>query len=180
MSSPTNTIYGRRIARAVRCAVLLALCGLAACGYGLGSEARTVLPEVAGRPVPTLKFKSVDNPTLYPWVNAVIRTEVRDEIAARRIARWVDSGRADYELSIKVERFTFRSWLTNREDLTTLFAASMVLEGIIYKTDTNQEIWRSGKISYNQNYEQVQERVAAGELTRELARQLASKMQQTF
>lgn len=153
---------------------------LTACGYGFGADAESVLVPVTEGVLPTLKIKSVDNPTLYPWITHTIRTEIRDEIAARRLARWVDTGKADYELAIKVDRFTFRSWLTDKDDVTTLYSASMVYEGILYKTDTNEEIWRSGQISYSQNYEQVQERAAASELTRELARRLASRMQQAF
>lgn len=176
MSSRTD------IFRAVRRAalVLVAAFGLAACGYGFGSDSESVLVPVTGGVTPTLRIKSVDNPTLFPWITHIIRTEVRDELAARKLARWVDSGKTDYSLAIKVSSFTFRSWLTDKEDMTSLYSASMTFEGIVYKTDTNEEVWRSGPIAYSQNYEQVQERVAASELIRELARRLAARMQQAF
>ena len=176
MSLPTNFVHAVRHAALI---IVAAFC-LSACGYGFGADSESVLVPVTEGAIPTLKIKSVDNPTLYPWITHIIRTEVRDEIAARKLARWVDTGKADYELAIKVDSFTFRSWLTDRDDVTTLYSASMTFEGIVYKTDTNEEVWRSGGIAYSQNYEQVQERVAAGELTRELARRLASRMQNAF
>lgn len=170
------------ILRASLCAALtlVAACSLSACGYGFGAGAETVLTPVTKGVTPTMKIKRVENPTLFPWITQVVRTEVRDELAARKIVRWVDTGKTDYELAIKIDSFTFRSWLTNRDDLTSLYSASMTFTGIVYRADTNEEIWRSGGIQYSQNYEQVQERVAAGELTRELARRLASRMQQVF
>ncbi|CAK7016663.1 MAG: hypothetical protein DELT_02263 [Desulfovibrio sp.] len=182
MSLPTKLRQAAALFRNARLAALsvLAACCLTACGYGFGADAETVLVPVTPGVTPTLKIKSVDNPTLYPWLAHVIRSEVRDEIAARKLAVWVDSGKADYELTIKVDSFLFRSWLTDKDDVTTLYSGSLTFEGILYKASTNEEIWRSGNIGYSQNYEQVQERTAASELTRELARRLASRMQQAF
>jgi hypothetical protein len=176
MSLPTSIF---RAVRGTALVFMAAFC-LTACGYGFGMDSESVLVPLREGARPSLKIKSVDNPTLFPWVSHIIPSEVRDEIAARKLATWVDTGKADYELVIKVDTFTFRSWLTDKDDVTTLYSASMVFEGIVYKSDTNEEVWRSGGIGYSQNYEQVQERVAASELTRELARRLASRMQQTF
>ena len=176
-----------------RVLVLFGFLALAGCGYGFGADGPSVLttptkgptstaavlPSITGD-LPTLKFKSVENPTLLPWLSYVIRTEVRDELAARKLCRWVDSGKADYEVSIKVDRFTFRSWITNSDDATMLYSADMSMNAVFYRADSNEIVWQSGNISYNQSYDAVQERAAAGELTRELARRLASSMRQAF
>lgn len=176
MWSPTD--FCRALSRVLL--ICLAAMALASCGYGFGADSASVLEPPSPGILPTLKIKSVENPTLYPWLSHIMRTEVRDEIAARDIARWVDSGKADYEITIKVDQFTFRSWLTDSEDVTMLYSASMSLEAIVYRGDSNQEIWRSGRIAYTQSYERVQERTAAADLTRELARRLASAMQHAF
>ena len=176
MWSPTDLC--RALSRTLL--VCLAALTLASCGYGFGADSPSVLEPPSPGVLPTLKIKSVDNPTLYPWLPHILRAEVRDEIAARDIARWVDSGKADYEITIKVERFTFRSWLTDSDDVTMLYSANMAVEAIIYRGDSNQEIWRSGRINYSQSYERVQERAAATDLTRELVRRLASAMQHAF
>lgn len=176
MSSPTEL----RRALSKTLLVCLAALALASCGYGFGADSASVLEPPSPGTLPTLKIKSVENPTLYPWLPHILRAEVRDEIAARDIAHWVDSGKADYEISIKVARFTNRSWLTDPNDITLLYNVDMALEAIVYRGDSNEEIWRSGQISYSQSYEQIQERVAGGEITRELARRLASAMQHAF
>lgn len=173
---PTN--ISRFIARAaLACLTLLTL---AACGYGFGADSESVIKPTTEGALPTLKIKSVDNPTLHTWIAHIVRAEMRDEIAARGLARWVDSGKADYEISFKVDSFTFRSWLTDSDDVTMLYSAAMTMEAILYKGNTNEEVWRSGKTSYSQSYERVQERTAASDLTRELARRIASNLQHSF
>lgn len=166
--------------KALRTAVLFGILALAGCGYGLGTEGPSVLDTPAEGGLPTLKFKSVENPTLYPWLSYVIRTELRDEIAARDIARWVDSGKADYELAITVENFVIRSWLTDTDNATTLYSASITLRGTVYRGDSNEEVWRSGTLQYSQSYDSIQERTVAADLTRELAHRFASAMRQNF
>lgn len=153
---------------------------LAGCGYGFGGDGPSVLAAHEGGGLPTLKFKSVENPTLYPWLTYVLRTEIRDEIADRKLAVWVDSGRADYEIAIKVTSFTFRSWITDTDSETMLYSAAMNIEATIYRGSSNEVVWRSAGINYSQSYETVQERVAASDLARELARRLASAMRQAF
>lgn len=179
MWSPTDSLSSlRRITAPL--ALLACALVLFGCGYGFGGDGPSVLAATEGGGLPTIKFKSVESPTLHSWLPHIIRTEIRDEIAGRDLARWVDSGRADYELAITVNNFIFRSWITDKDDDTMLFSASMSLQGTVYKGNSNEVVWRSGMIGYSQSYETVQERVAAADLTRELARRFASAMRQAF
>ena len=167
-----------------RLGYMVALCLLAmsltACGYGFGSESASVLTPASPGVKPTIKVKSVENPTLYPWLSYALRSELRDELAARNMATWVDSGKADYEIALKVDSFTIRSWLTDSDDATSLYSANMNVIAIVYKGDTNEEVWRSSNISYSQSYESVQERAVAADLTRELVRRLVLNMRRAF
>jgi|GEM_PF-384797 len=181
IGSPLGSPIGATIRRNVFLAVLLfGILALSGCGYGLGTDGPSILEAPEGGGLPTLKFKSVENPSLYSWLPHIIRTELRDEIAGRDLARWVDSGKADYELAIVVDSFTFRSWLTDADDATMLYSANMSFTGTIYEGGSNKAVWRSGVISYSQSYETVQERTAAADLTKELARRFASAMRQAF
>ena len=172
LTSPLRTV--------VRAALLLGVLALAGCGYGFGAEGPSVLASPEGGGLPTIKFKSVESPTFHTWLPHIIRTELRDEIAARDLARWVDSGPADYELAIKVNRFTFRSWVADKDSNTMLYSASMSISGTVYRANSNAVVWSSGNIGYSQSYETVQERTAAADLTRELARRFATAMRQAF
>jgi len=166
-------------------AVCLLACILAAlwgCGYQLGADAPSIFSSGSSTPqkLSTLKVKNIEHPTMYPWITYELRKSLRDEINARHLAAWVDSGQADYEITLKVSGLYHRSQVTTREDITQLFAADMVVEAFVYEGANNKLIWRSGHIGYNQSYEQIDERAVAVELTTNIIRQLVDRMRQTF
>ena len=127
--------------------LLLVLCfvGLAACGY----KPAAFSPSILGDGTKTLKIKEIDNPTLESWVPHSIRTALRDEVNARHLARWVDSGPADYEISIIVLALTQRESIHDRYDQPLLYDNLLRIRAIVYDGATNQEIWRSRDISYS-------------------------------
>lgn len=158
------------------CALLLCL-GLTGCGYHLAADS----PSVVGDGTRTLKIKGVDYPTLQPWLPYSIRSVLRDEVGARHLAQWVDSGPADYEIQINVKSYTTREWMRDEVDtVTRLYSASMSLEAIIYDGSTNEEIWNSGQVSYSDRLQNPNEQLAAGELITQIVRQLADKMRDVF
>lgn len=161
-------------------ALLLLVCqgfALAGCaGYQLATESSSVL----GDGSKTLKVKGVDYPTMHPWLPYAIRSRLRDEIGARYLAKWVDSGSADYEIQINVLSFTSRRWIRSEVDTSQLFDSTMTIEAILYEGSTNKEIWRSGKIAYSERMENVDDKALAGDLITQVVRMLADKMRNTF
>ncbi len=147
-----------------------------ACGYHLAADTPTIL----GDGSKTLKVKGVDHPTLHEWLPYNIRSALRDEIGARHLAQWVDSGPADYEIQIKVLSYTSREWGRTTIDQSLLYATTISIEAIIYKGDTNTEIWRSGVLSYYDNLDKPGEKVAATEFITQIVRLLADKLRSTF
>lgn len=161
-----------------RLAALLLVFGmcLGACGYQLASSGSSVL----GDGTATLKIKEVDNPTLYPWLPHAIRSRLRDEIGARYLARWVDSGSADYEIQINIVRYSAREWIRSEVDTSQLYDTDLTIEAILYEGSTNKEVWRSGHISYSERFDQVDEKQASGDLITQVVRLLADQLRQTF
>ncbi|MDR2489014.1 MAG: LPS assembly lipoprotein LptE [Desulfovibrio sp.] len=194
MWSPTDFRGGTRPRRSrsrqatragIRCpASLMPLCFsfffsvmLAACaGYQLGNEGSSVL----GDGKKTLKIKGVDFPTLQPWLPYAIRSRLRDEVNARRLARWVDNGSADYEMQINVLFFTTRQWIRSELDTSLLYDSDLTIEAIIYDGSTNKEIWRSGKLSYAEQLEKSEDRAVAEDIITQTVRMLADRMRNTF
>lgn len=156
--------------------LLLTVLAAAGCGYRPGSET----PSVIGDGTRTLKVKGVDYPTLEPWLPFAIRSSLRDEVNARYLARWVDSGSADYEIQINVVSYTTRQWMSSELDTTILYDSNMVIEAIVYDGSTNKEIWRSGKISYADRLEKVDSKAAAGDIVTQTIRVLVDRMRNTF
>lgn len=156
--------------------LFLAAAVVCGCGYRMAGDS----PSVIGDGSKTLKVKGVDYPTLHPWLPHSIRSKLRDEIGARHLARWVDSGPADYAIQINVISFSTRQWVRTELDTTQLFSTSMVLEAVIYDGSTNKEVWRSGQLSYSEYEEKSDEKAASGDIITQIIRQLADAMRRTF
>ena len=152
---------------------------LSGCGYTLGADTPSVLTPVEAENIPSLKIRNIDNPTLFPWLTYAVRTQLRDEIAARNIARWVDSGPADYEISLKVDRYTYRSWQSRTDYTAMLYSAQIIMNATVYKGNSATVVW-NGWQSYSQTFERVQEESAANALVREIIRRLTVNMRQKF
>jgi len=163
--------------RACLCLAWLLVAGaFSGCGYQLASNT----PSIIGDGTRTLKIKGVDSPTLHPWLPHAIRSELRNEIGARYLARWVDSGSADYEIQINVLNFSTREWIRTELDTTQLYATSLTLEAIIYDGSMNREIWRSRPISHSEYEEHANEKAASGYIIAQVIRRLADTMRKTF
>lgn len=156
------------------CLLLLLL--LPGCGYRLAADS----PSVIGDGTRTLKVKGVDFPTLHPWLPYSIRSRLRDEIGARRLARWVDSGSADYEIQINVLYFRSNEYIRTEQDTTAMYDTSMAIQAIVYDGSTNKEIWRSKTLSYSEFEEYADEKIASADILTQIIRELADDMRKTF
>lgn len=154
----------------------LALCaGLAGCGYGLASD----MPTVLGAGVPTLKITGVEQPTMYPWVVYTVRSAMREEITARNIAEWVDSGNADFNMHIRVGSFTMRRSVASSIDQTLIYTGTVTITAIVYNGADNSEMWRR-TISYSNEFNSDLEEEAGRQLFTQAVRRLADSMRNTF
>lgn len=176
MLLPVNSSSSHAVGLYSRIALCLLFCLLlAGCGYTLASSGTSVL----GDGTKTLKIKGVDSPTLHPWLPAAIRSRLRDEIGARHLARWVDSGSADYEIQINVLSFTSREWIRTEQDTAQMYSIAMNLEAIIYEGSTNKEVWR-GESRYSDYQDSSDEKEFSGDILTQVIRKLADRMRNTF
>lgn len=163
-----------------------ALCclSLAAGGCGYQSDGFTSSSSrahsVLGRGDSTLKIEKVEQVTLYPWVQYHLHSVVRDEVTLRRLAKWVDSGKADYLLTVNMSGFKVRSSISNRADNTLLSDATVALELIVRSGRSGSVVWRSGVVRYTDKYETVDEPSAIRSGLNEAVRIALDRMQQSF
>lgn len=153
-----------------------------ACGYELEgfSSASSRAESVLGDGNSTLKIEHVEQVTMHPWVAYYLRGLVRDEINLRRMARWVDSGQADYTLDIVMPRFYIRSSVSNRVDNTLLSETTVTIEIIVRSGRSGAVVWRSGAISYYDKFETVDESSAIRDGLKEAVYRALDRMQQKF
>ena len=175
------------------CAVLLPACLLAAlvlagCGYQLTSREPSVLTRLSNstagpegqNELPTIKIKGINNPTLYISLEHQLRGAFRDAIANRNIARWKDSGLADYELQINITKYTMDGWGYSRSGDSVMYKAYLTMEAVIYSGETNQPVWNSGMVSLSRTYDTDNEREAAYSLALEVVDRIVDRMRSVF
>lgn len=169
----------RPIHRAAICCLCLVLL-LSGCGYTFrGQENSRATHSVFGTGTSTLKITEIDQPTLYPWLPYLLQTLMRDEINARGLAIWKDSGQTDYGLGVKVHEFQFDSYGQSRSQ-NLLYEAKIITEYIVYDGRTNEVIWSSGRMRYSESYKNVNEETAIQELLENAIRLALDRMQRKF
>ena len=181
--------YGRlyRLAAGLLSGLLVCLM-LTGCGYvWRGQEGSLSENSVLGNGSKTLKIKSVEQTSLYPWLTYQVRSLVRDDINARNLAKWVDDGQADYTLTVRIPSFKVRSYGQYRS-ASQLYTATISIEFIVYDVDSvwlvhivsNTEVWRSGPIYYEENYENANEESAIKSILEMAVRRCMDALQQRF
>ena len=152
------------------------------CGYQMDgfSSASSRAHSVLGSGNSTIKFDKVEQITLFPWVQYYTRGVVRDEVNLRRLARWVDDGKADYLLDVKMTGFRVRSSISNRFDNTLLSTTTVALEFVVRNGRTGEIVWKSGSVRYSDNFEVVDESSAVRDGLKEVVRRGLDRMQQQF
>ena len=158
------------------------------CGYQLTTRETTVLTRLSNSTaepadestLPTMKIKGINNPTLYISLEHQLRGAFRDAVSNRKIARWQDSGLADYELQINIISYTMDGWGYSSSGDSVLYRASIRLETIVYSGETNQPVWNSGQVSVSRTYDTDNEREAAYALALEVVERIVDRMRSAF
>ena len=177
MIRPRGTWKGLLTAAACCLSLLAGGCGYSLDGYSTSSS-RAV--SILGDGSSTLKIDKVEQVTMYPWVQYYLRGITRDEVNLRRLARWVDSGNADYLLTITMPGFRVRSAVSNYVDNTLLSDTVVQIELVVRSGKTGAVVWRSGVISYSDKFETVDESSAIRDGLKEALRRALDRMQQNF
>ncbi len=169
----------RRLAAGLLSGLLVCLM-LTGCGYvWRGQEGSLSENSVLGNGSKTLKIKSIEQTTLYPWLTYQIRSLIRDDINARSLAKWVDAGPADYTLTVRIPSFQVRSY-GQYGTSSQLYTATIYMELIVYDGKTNTQVWRSSPIYYSENYENANEEAAIKDILEMAVRRAMDALQQRF
>ena len=154
---------------------------LAGCGYTWrGQKGNLSTDSVLGDGSKTLRMGAVEQVTLYPWVPYVIRSQLRDEINARGLARWVDGKSADYTLGVKLTGSTIRSYSDTASGMAQLSQVSISLIFTVYDGRTNKQVWTSGPVTYADTFEFENDETAVRETLAECVRRALDRLQQRF
>ncbi|MDR2504434.1 MAG: LPS assembly lipoprotein LptE [Deltaproteobacteria bacterium] len=148
---------------------------LSGCGYNLAGGA----PSVLGDGSATIYVAGLEQPTVLPWVSHILRSSLREEMAARNLAVWKEDAPADFALYLRVEQFTMRGAVKSSADANLLYTGSVSVIAIIHRAGDNAEVWRT-RADYSNTFETDAEESAADLLFKQAARILAGNMRRAF
>ena len=152
----------------------------AGCGYTWrGQQDSHAEQSLLGDGSKTLKIKSIEQTTLFAWLPYQVRSQLRDDITQRGLAKWVDSGAADFTITVKINSFQIRSY-GQYKDHNLLFTGTINAEFLLYNGNTNTLAWRSGPMYYSENYETANEEEAVREVVKMIVRRGVDRLQQKF
>ena len=183
----THTIFSQASAKAIRsynclknhliiASVAFVCLVLVGCSYKMANE----FPSVVGDGTRTVKIKGVDNPTMSTDIAYLLRSRLREEITVRHMAKWVDSGPADFELDIKIKQFNDRGATFDDNFQTKLYSIQLIVELVVYDGSTNQKVWESGPITQTDFSEIPISKESTLDVTTLLVRTLADRMRNQF
>lgn len=158
-----------------------ALLTVSGCGYTWrGEENSSTTHSVLGDGSKTLRIRSVEQTTLYAWIPYIVRSQLRDEIAARGLAKWVDAAPSDFTIGVKILGCRMRSDNDLSSGMPNLVTATISMVFNICNGHTNQEIWSSGTIEYTDSFEREDERTVIQSIVRECIYRGVDRIQQQF
>lgn len=130
---------------------LLLLClaaSLAACGYGFVGSAPSALPE----DVHTLAMDTVKNPTMDPYLPALVVSRFRDEMTQRVKTRWTDKSEAKGLVTLNIQSFYLTTELSDKSDKTLKYNANITLSATVRRKLDDRVVWQSDLVNYKETY----------------------------
>lgn len=164
------------IARNTSPLLLLALLFLFGCGYGFPTGEHASLPEQYR----SLAISEVEHPTTFPWMEARLRSLLRDELNRRNWVTWEDKNKAKAWIKMHVEKYSRKAAVTGTDDETLRSSASITLRAVIVSRGTGQVLWNSGTVSTDWPFYTGEEEEADEEVTRRAIEILADRLSQNY
>lgn len=128
------------------------LCG---CGYNFTGMGPTEAQDSSSRLPPELRdmhLLRVDNPTTEAWLEARLRSLVRDEFNRRRLVTWTDKAHATSLLVIKIKNYTRQTALTGQQQQSVKLSTGIIMSFRITRASDGQVIYDSGDQSQTESY----------------------------
>lgn len=164
----------RRIRTLVVMVLALALAGCAGYRQASSADAPFTLPEEAR----SLFLTKVENPTMDPDLESVLRAEIRDEFTRRGRVKWVERDEATAYMKIKVNRFRTATSLTDGDEDTIKSSASISIEAWITAKESGRELWH-GNAGHSESFLTDQE-AAEADVLEMAARKLVDRLSQAY
>lgn len=156
--------------------LLIFVLPLTACGYKFaGGEHASLEPQYR-----KLYIDEVEHPTTLPWMEARLRSLLRDEFNRRSWVTWTTRNKATAWIKLNVQKYSRKASVTGDKDQTLRSTASITMTATIVSPADGRVLWSSGTISANWPYYGGEEEEADQEVTKRAIEILAERLSQNY
>jgi hypothetical protein len=158
----------------------LALCG---CGYTFTGMGSPDAEDAASRLAPEFRKMAivrVDNPTTEAWIEARLRSLIRDEFNRRRLVTWTDKSKATSLLTISIKRYTRSTSISGQQSQTIKLNANITLQFRVTRASDGTVLYDSGEQSQSESYYPGEADDADQRLTDLTVRRMADLMTENY
>lgn len=161
-------------------AAVLLLCG---CGYnftGMGTEAQRDANTRLAPEMRKMHILRVDNPSTEAWLEARLRSLVRDEFNRRHLVEWTDKAHATSFLTIVVKRYYRSTAISGQQDQSVKLNTIITLSFRVTRASDGTLLYDSGEQSQTEGYYPGDADNADMRVTDLLIRRMASLMTENY
>jgi len=161
-------------------AMVLTLCG---CGYHFTGTGQADGTEAASRLAPELRMMNlvrVDNPTTEAWIEARLRSLIRDEFNRRRLVTWTEKAKATSFLTIIIKRYSRSTSVAGQSDQSVKLSTGIVVVFRITRAADGAVIWDSGEQSQTESFYPGDSDGADMRITDQLVRRMADLITENY
>lgn len=170
-----------RLLCAALCIALLAL-ALGGCGYSFAGSAAPNSPQ-ASRLAPEFRkmfLARVENPSTETWLEARLRSLIRDEFSRRRMVEWTDRSQATSLLTVSVKRYTRQTAVAGSSDQSVKLSAGIILSAKVTRAADGVVLWQSEELNQGESFYPGDSDGADMRLTDLAIRRLADFMSENY
>ncbi len=118
------------------------------CGYKVGFKSGDFI----FKDIKQLCVYSINNPTIYSFIDKEIRSYLKDEIVKRTGIKWVSCDKADGLLYIDIVSYSDATRVENVKEQTLKSELVLRFKVKLLNARDQKELWRSGIISAKESY----------------------------
>lgn len=156
---------------------------LAGCGYHFTGQAQADGTDAASRLPAELRAMNlvrVDNPTTEAWIEARLRSLIRDEFNRRRLVTWTERSKATSLLTITIKRYTRSTAVAGQSDQSVKLSAGIIVVFRVTRASDGAVIWDSGEQSQTESFYPGDSDGADMRLTDHLVRRMTDLMTENY
>jgi len=172
----------RRLALNLALLAAMALC-LLGCGYSFTGATASESVDPASRLAPELRKMTlvrVDNPSTEAWLEARLRSLIRDEFNRRRLVTWTEKAKATSLLTVVIKKFSRETSIYGVQNQSLKLKTTIILSFRVTRASDGAVIWDSGEQTQVESFYPGDSDLADSRVTDLAVRRMANLLTENY